>query len=597
MVREFSFSFGFRKTDKSKSLDPDRQARPVARAIALILAIAGLMSLPAVRLAQLQLVEGEQNRERADNNRIRLVPIPSNRGPIFDRNRKFLAGTHLTRSVYLWPTEQSIQQWQITAAKLSSILEIPTAQILKKLELATQLEERNVAISQQVTPDVFITLKELAAEFPGVEVRAESTRYYPQGELASHVIGHIGEVTPEEIEANSEYRLRMKIGKEGVEAAANDVLLGTWGDRLVEVNVEGQQLGELGQIPPVGGKTVELTLDLNLQKTAEKALGPRRGAVVVLDVNTGEVLTMASYPRFDPNIFTKPVTEAEWEHLQGKEKPFVNRALQGYPPGSTFKIVTSVAAMGSGQYSPYSRVGTYAYIWVGGIRFNEHGSAGYGYIGFREALAYSSNTFFYQVGLGVGADDIYKWARRLGLGGIDLDALGISASYNGQIPTPEQKQKLYGDYWYAGDTVNMAIGQGLVLCTPLELAKMAAAIANGGSRVKPHLFASDTNTPLTAPEPVGLSPEAVAVIREGMTDVVRYGTASYALTDESLPLTAGKTGTSEAGIGQESHSLYVGFAPADKPEIAIAIVVENGGYGSVSAAPIAKEVYKTYFKK
>ena len=306
---------------------------------------------------------------------------------------------------------------------------------------------------------------------------------------------------------------------------------------------------------------------------------------------------MASYPRFDPNIFTKPVTEAEWEHLQGKENPFVNRALQGYPPGSTFKIVTSVAATGSGQYSPYSRVGTYAYIWVGGIRFNEHGGAGYGYIGFREALAYSSNTFFYQVGLGVGVENIYKWARNMGLGGVDLDILGISAPYNGFIPTPKQKQELYKDDWYAGDTVNMSIGQGMVLCTPLELAKMAAAIANGGYRVKPHLFASDTNTPLTAPEPVGLSPEAVAVIREGMTDVVRYGTASYALADESLPLTAGKTGTSEAGIGQESHSLYVGFAPAYKPEIAIAVVVENGGYGSVTAAPIAKEVYKTYFKK
>jgi penicillin-binding protein 2 len=597
MVREFSFSFGFRKIDNNKSLDPDRQARPVARAIAVILAIAGLMTLPAVRLAQLQLVEGEQNRERADNNRIRLVPIPSNRGAIFDRNRKFLAGTRLTRSVYLWPGEQSLEQWQIAAAKLSPILDIPKEEILKRLEIAITIEERNIAISQQVSPDVFITLKERGAEFPGVEVRAESTRYYPQGEHASHVIGHIGEVTREEIEANSEYRLRMKIGKEGVEAAANDILSGTWGDRLVEINAQGQQLGELGQIPPVGGKTVYLTLDIDLQKTAEKALGPRRGAVVVLDVKTGEVLTMANYPRFDPNIFTKPVAEVEWEQLQGKEKPFVNRALQGYSPGSTFKIVTSVAAMGSGQYSPYSKVGTYAYIWVGGIQFNEHSGAGYGYIGFREALAYSSNTFFYQVGLGVGADDIYKWSRRLGLGGIDLDVLGISASYNGLIPNPEQKQKLYGDYWYAGDTVNMAIGQGMVLCTPLELAKVAAAIANGGYRVKPHLFASDTNTPLTAPEPVGLSPEAVAVIREGMTDVVRYGTASYALADESLPLTAGKTGTSEAGIGQESHSLYVGFAPADKPEIAIAIVVENGGYGSVAAAPIAKEVYKTYFKK
>lgn len=596
MVREFSFSFGFRRIDNSKSLDPDRQRRPVARAIAVMLGITGLMALPALRLAQLQLVEGEQNSERADKNRIRLVPIPSNRGAIFDRNNKFLAGTRPIRSVYLWPGEQSREQWQITAAKLSPILDIPTAKIIRKLEVATAHEERNLAISQQVTPDVFVSLKERGGEFPGVEVRAESTRYYPQRELASHIIGHIGEVTPEEIETNSKYRLKMKIGKEGVEATANDILSGTWGDRLIEVNAQGQEIGELGEISPIGGDTVRLTLDLNLQRTAEKALGPRKGAVVVLDANTGEILTMASYPRFDPNIFTKPVTEGGWKELQGRDNPFVNRALQGYPPGSTFKIVTSAAAMGSGHYSPYSMLNTYPYIWVGGIRFNEHRGASYGYIGFREALAYSSNSFFYQLGLGVGVDEIYKWARRLGLGGADLDVLGISSNYNGIIPNRDLKQELYGDSWYAGDTVNTSIGQGMVLCTPLELAKMAAAIGNGGYRVKPHIFRSDTNTPLTAPESVGLSPEAVAMIREGMTDVVRYGTASF-LNDGSIPLSAGKTGTSEAGYGQKSHSVYVGFAPAYKPEIAIAAIVENGGYGSVSAAPIAQEVYKTYFNK
>ncbi|NEP40396.1 MAG: penicillin-binding protein 2, partial [Okeania sp. SIO2H7] len=361
MVREFSFSFGFRKVDNNKSLDPDRQARPLGRAIAVGLMITGLMGLPTFRLVHLQLIEGEHNRERADKNRIRLVPIPSNRGPVFDRNRKFIAGTHLTRTVYLWPLEQSKQQWEITAAKLSPILNIPTTQILTKIERAIAFEERNIPISQQVPPDVFIILKERSAEFPGVEVRAESTRYYPQEELASHIIGHIGEVTPGEIDSNSRYRLRMKIGKEGVEATANDLLLGTWGDRLIEVNAQGLEIRDLGEISPIGGEIVYLTIDLDLQKAAEKALGPRRGAVVVLDVRTGEVLTMASYPRFDPNVFTKSVTEAEWEHLQGKEKPFVNRALQGYPPGSTFKIVTSAAAMGSGMYSPYSILNTYPY--------------------------------------------------------------------------------------------------------------------------------------------------------------------------------------------------------------------------------------------
>lgn len=596
MAREFSFSFGFRTVDSSKSLDGYSQQNPISKAIALLLAIALLMGGQIARLVQLQLIEGEKNRELADNNRLRQIPIPSNRGVILDRNRQPIAANHLTRSVYLWPSEQPKPQWQITATKLSPILKIPTSKILKQLERAYILGERNVAISQQVTPDVFVILQERAAEFPGVEVRAESTRYYPQEELASHIVGHIGEVTPEDIKTNPEYQLRMAIGKEGIEATANERLAGTWGDRYLEVNSQSQKVREIEEIPPKGGETVHLTLDTNLQKVAELALGPRRGAVAILKVNTGEVLTMASFPRFDPNIFTKPVTEAEWKELQRKDKPFLNRVLQGYPPGSTFKIVTAAAAMGSGNFSPYSLVYTYPYIWVGGLKFNEHGGVGFGYLNFREALAYSSNTFFYQVGLGIGADAIHEWSRRLGLGGVDLDVLGLNTSYNGIIPSPKQKQAIANDAWYAGDTVNMAIGQGMVLCTPLELAAMVAAIANGGYRVKPHLFAEDTNTARTKPEPVGLSPEAVAIIRQGMTDVVRYGTASF-INDGSIPLTAGKTGTSEAGEGQVSHSLYVGFGPADKPEIALAVIVENGGYGAVSAAPVAKKIFQAYFQQ
>ncbi|MEM1170588.1 MAG: penicillin-binding protein 2 [Cyanobacteria bacterium P01_H01_bin.35] len=594
MVREFSFSFGFRKIEENNLSYNERQSGLIYRAIVIMLLTTTIIGLQVTRLAQLQLIQGKQNRERAEKNRIRPIPVSSNRGLILDRYGKPFASNRLTRSIYLWPREQAKEQWTITAAKLSPIINIPANKIFEKVEQAITSGERNVNLTYQVSRDTFVTLQERAGEFPGVEVRAESTRYYPHGQLASHIIGYLGEVTSAELEANPEYKLRMMVGRIGVEASANDLLAGKWGQRLIEVNAQNQEIGKFEGEEPQGGKTVKLTLDLDLQKIAEKALGFRKGAVVVLDVNTGEVLAMASYPRFNPNVFTKPMPEEKWRSLHSQEQSFVNRALQGYPPGSTFKIVTSAAAMGSGKFSPYSIIQTSDSIYIGGIRFKEH-SGGYGPIGFRTALAYSSNTFFYKLGISIGHTEIAKWSYKLGLGGKNLNLLGIPATYNGIIPTEEDKRQIYNDAWYLGDTVTMAIGQGLVLATPLELAVAAATIANGGKEVKPHLFADQTNSPEIKPIPTGLKPEYVNMIKEGMIDVVDYGTAR-SLNDGTIPLTGGKTGTSEL-IGEKSHSLYVAFGPAQQSEIAIAVIIENGGFGSVAAAPVAKQVFQTYFRK
>lgn len=594
MVREFSFAFGLRKIEENNLSSQKHKSRSIYRAIVLMLLTTTIIGLQVSRLVQLQLIQGQENRDRAENNRIRPIPVASNRGLILDRNGEAFASNRLTRSIYLWPKEQPKERWKITAAKLSPIINIPADKILEKVEQAINSGERNIHIGYQVSRDTFVTLQERATEFPGVEVRAESTRYYPHGQLASHIIGYLGEVTPEELEANPEYQLRMMVGRIGVEASANDVLAGKWGQRLIEVNAKNKEIGIFDEEEPQAGKTVKLTLDIDLQKTAEKALGFRKGAVVALDVNTGEVLAMASYPRFNPNFFTKPMPQAKWQSFHSQEQSFLNRSLQGYPPGSTFKMVTSAAAMGSDKFSPYSIIQTSDSIYVGGISFNEH-SGGYGAIGFRSALAYSSNTFFYRVGMTIGHEQIAKWAYQLGLGGKNLNLLGIPATYNGLIPTEEDKRRIYNDDWYLGDTVTMAIGQGLVLLTPLELAAAAAAIANGGKQVKPHLLANETNRPTIKPTPTGLKPEDIKMIREGMIDAVYYGTAQ-SLNDGTIPLTGGKTGTSEV-IGQRSHSLYVGFGPAYQSKIAIAVIVENGGYGSVSAAPVAKQVFQTYFSK
>lgn len=592
MVRQLSFSSKVRFTNSDRPTVSKEAPRPLYRGLVLMLIATGLIGLQVHRLIQLQVVQGAENRLRAEENRIRLIPVPSNRGRILDRNNKSIADNHQVRGVYLWPRENTPEQWQQKANELSELLNIPARNILAELERIGYESTSSVRISHNLTPEVFIWLAENAEYMPGVEVRMESSRYYPHGSLAAQVVGYIGEATLEELTQNPELPMGMVVGQLGVEASANKTLAGVWGARLVEVNAQNEELRIFGEKPSQGGQDVKLTLDINLQKTAEQALGPRRGAAVALNVKTGEVLAMASSPRFNPNIFTKKITSQQWEELQALENPFVNRALQGYPPGSTFKIVSAAAGMGSGQFGPGSFIATSDSITIGGITFNEH-SGGYGVIGFRDALAFSSNTFFYRLGMAIGPEEIAKWANNLGIGTTDLKLLGLTEGSKGSVPTPKDKEEIYGEPWYLGDTVTMSIGQGTVLATPLELAVMVSAIANGGQRVKPHLLASLTNTPTTKPVPTGMTPETVSKIREGLVSVVQYGTAQV-MNDGSIPLTGGKTGTSEVW-GQTSHSVFVGFGAANQAEIGIAVVVENGGFGSKSAAPVAKEMFRAYF--
>jgi len=594
MASDFSFKSQV-KLDKN-GLDNTAQRRSRSLQVMIfMLIVTTLVTLPLFRLAELQLIQGAYNRQRAENNRIRPVSVAANRGQILDRSGKILAANRSSRSVYLWPKERSVQEWQKAAATLSPIVNIPAAEIVKKIGQAGYKSALPVRISKDIDVGTFVALKEQANTLRGVEIRVESNRDYPNQQLASHLLGYVGEASLDELKAKPEYPMGMIVGKMGVEKLVNPTLEGVWGSRLIEVNAKGEDIQDLGEQTPVPGKSVQLTLDLNMQKTAEKALGNRLGAVVAIDVKTGALLTMASWPTFDPNIFTRRVSQKEWDRLQGPDKPFLNRAVQGYPVGSTFKIVTSVAGMESGKFSPSSTLVSSASINIGGVTFNEH-SAGYGAIGFRDALAYSSNTFFYQVGMAAGPEQMSKWAKEMGIGGsINLGLLGLDAANHGQVPTPAMKKKMYGEDWYVADTVTMSIGQGLVLCTPLELAVMVSTVANGGWRVQPHLLASQTNTPITKKVKTAIKPATLNVVRQGLIDVVLKGTGR-AMNDGTIPLSGGKTGTVEMP-GHPDNSMYVGFAPADKPEVAIAVIVEGGGFGSVSAAPIAQEVFRTYFQK
>jgi penicillin-binding protein 2 len=562
------------------------------RAIILMLVSTAMVGVCGIRLGQLQILQGQDNRQRAEQNRIALVPIPSDRGVILDRRGNLLASNRLARSVYLRPREQSKEQWQKTAEQLAPILNIPAKEILGKLEQAGYRSAMPVRVSRNLALNAFITLAERNNQFPGVEIRGEGSRYYPNGKTAAHVLGYLSEATEADMKANPDYSMGMLVGQMGIERMADRTLQGTWGGQLVEVDATGREVNDLGLKAPVSGTPIQLTLDLELQKTAERALGNRRGAVVVLDVKTGAVLALASAPTFDPNLFTRRISKAEWEQLQNQDDPFLNRALQGYPPGSTFKVITAIAAMQSGKFSPESALMTYAAITLGGHSFHEHGNTGYGVLGFRDALAFSSNTFFYQLGLSTGPEAISKWSHQLGIGTANL---GLTGGSHGIVPTPAEKEKQFKEPWYGGDTVSMSIGQGLVQATPLELAITYAAIANGGTRVKPHLLASQTNQPDTLPQKIGIQPAVLSVIRDGLTAVVQEGTARR-LNDGSIPLTAGKTGTAEV-FGQRDNSLFAGFGPVANPQIAIAVVVENGGYGAEAAVPIAHQIYKTYFKQ
>jgi penicillin-binding protein 2 len=593
MAQEFGLYSKFPYVARTTVQQTISKRHRLVRAFIMMLLITTTIGINAYRVAQLQIVQGEYHRERAENNRIRLVPVPAGRGIIYDRKGRVLVSNRLSRSVYLWPQEYSAQQWSELAAKLAPILNTPADEIIQKLEAAGYDSPLPVKITSDLDRNSFVALAEKAGNTRGVEVRTESIRHYPHGTLAAHLIGYIGEATKEELVANPDYPMGMIVGQMGIERSANSELEGVWGNRLIEVDNKGNEIKELGISDPVPGKSVKLTIDIDIQRAAEKALGNRRGAAVAINAKTGEVLAMASGPTFDPSLFTGKMTTEEWQRLQGASKPFLNRALEGYPPGSTFKTVTSAAAIQSGKYSPNSRVATYDAVTIGGITFNEH-SGGYGVIGFRDALAYSSNTFFYQVGVKTGAEAISKWGRELGIGGsIDLELLGIDGSH-GQIPTPKEKEKIYDEPWHIADMVTMGIGQGLVLVTPLELSVMAATISNGGYRVQPHLLASQTNTETTKSIKTGLKPDTLNTVKEGLIDVIRKGTGR-SLNDGTIPLSGGKTGTVELP-GQADNAMYIGFAPADNPEIAVAVAVEEGGYGSVGAAPIAKEMFTVYFK-
>jgi penicillin-binding protein 2 len=582
--------------DRTKKKDSGRTVGTQNQVVLTILLISGLMfGAVGSRLAYLQIAQGELYREKAENNRIRTIPKLPVRGNLLDRKGRMLATTKFTHAAYIWPKTQKEESWAENRRLLAKILEMPEAELQAKVEAAGYESNTPVRIARSLTPQQMTALEEYRSQLKGIEIDVETVRFYPHGEIGGQTMGYTGELDANELKKRRPegYRLGDVVGKMGIESAYEKRLRGEWGGLQMEVDGKGRIQKILGQKKAKPGEDLVLTLDLELQKTAQKALGKYRGAIVAIDPNTGAVLAMVSNPSFDPNIFSSRFTPSVWKSLQKKNHPFLNRSLRGFPPASTFKIVTDTAGMESGKFPPNTILPTSAYLRVGGTAFGEWNKAGFGRIGYIRALAMSSNTFHGRIGLGVGGPTLIKWARAYGFGkptGIELPE-----ETSGLIADDAWKRRNFDDFpWSEGDTVNMSIGQGFTLATPLQVAIMFSAVANGGYIVQPHFLQEDNEEMKKSRVSLKLKASTVKTLQQGSREVIVNGTAKV-LNVPELPPIAGKSGTAQAPP-RENHAWFGGYAPYDKPQIVVVAFAEHsGGGGGKTAAPMVKEVMKTFF--
>ena len=594
-TKSYFFSLG-RKPINRRHNDPNERTVGHKYKAILVMLLVSLCLFGGIgsRLAYLQLVQGDKYRQQAEDNRIRLIPMPPVRGNIYDRQGKLLANTRFSYSAFIWPMVQKKPGWEQTVRRLAEILSLPAGEIRQLVVDAGYNSPTLVRLARNLTPAQITAIKEYHQELEGVELSMEPMRYYPQGELAAHVLGHTREINAETLQKlrPQGYRLGDIIGQMGVETAFESILRGEWGAKQVEVDGTGRIVQLLGEKPAQAGRDIILTIDLELQKAAELALGDRVGAIVALDANNGGVLAMVSNPGFDPNIFSSRITPEIWQQLLAKGDPFINRALRGFPPASTFKIVTATAGMETGKFPANTMLETSAYILVGRVKFHDWNRAGFGRIGYVKALAWSSNTFFGQVGRGIGSDNLIAWAQRYGFG--QKTGIEIPGESAGLIADPAWKKKWLQWDWGVGDTVNMSIGQGFTLATPLQLAVMFAVPANGGYKIQPHLLKNNEAQQVWR-ESLNLQPRTVRTLRRGLREVIVSGTGDV-LNVSSLPPVAGKSGTAEAPP-KPPHAWFGAFAPYDKPEIVVVAFAEHsgGGGGSVTG-PIVRQVMEAYFQ-
>ncbi|EGS33924.1 penicillin-binding protein 2 [Megasphaera sp. UPII 135-E] len=561
-----------------------------------------------VRLIYLQLIAGSYYHSLAEGNRLRAIPLAAMRGVMYDRNGQILVASRPGFMVTYVPTEQRISETEIQ--QLAQLLDIPeeTLRVKFKKKASTYLP---TVLATDLTQDVVTRVEERRNDLPGISVDVQPIRYYPYNEMAAQVLGYVGQIDENDmkrLEGQDGITTVTQIGRAGLEAYYDDILRGKDGARQVEVDATGRPVKEMERKNPMAGRNMHLTLDLYLQQAAERAMdaqlangiGVNGIAVVAMDPNTGAILAMASRPSYNPNWFTRGITAAEWKQINtNPNHPMENRVITGqYPPGSTFKLVTGAAALELKKVTSGEMIFDSGRHWL--IDKRNAGGEALGWINFKTALAKSDNVYFYEMGRRVGIDKLSEYARMFGLG--EKTGIALYGESKGVVASAEYKKKVFKQGWYLGDTFNSAIGQGFQLVTPLQAAMLVSEVANGGIRYRPFLVSRIDNldgTPykIFAPEQIGslsISKSTLDLIREGMRNVAEEnGTAGYLFANFPIPV-AGKTGTAENYSGRD-HGWFVAYAPYDHPRIVIAVLTEQGGYGSSSSGPIVKSMLEAYF--
>lgn len=587
-------------------------------AAAFVLLCFGLLGY---RLYHLQIEKYEELSVRAENNRIAVVPIVPNRGLIVDRNGVVLANNYSAYTLEIMPAR--VDDLEATINRLAEVVDIQTRDRKRFKRLMDESKNfESLPIRTKLTDEEVARFTARRYRFPGVEVKARLFRNYPLGEVGSHLLGYIGRINQAEKEVIDEredaanYRGTEYIGKLGVEQRYEAELHGTTGFEEVETSASGRAVRRLRSNPATPGNTVVLSIDIRLQALVETLYGDRRGAMVAIDPRNGEVLAFVSKPTFDPNLFVDGIDVESWRELnESLDKPLLNRALRGtYPPGSTYKPFMAMAALNSNKRSPSALINDTGSFFFGGHRYGSPENERGGIMDMRRAIVESSNVYFYTLANEMGVDLIHDQLSPFGFGrktGIDVEG-----EVSGLLPSTEWKRRAYKKpeqkKWYAGETISLGIGQGYNSFTMLQMATAMATLSSGGLRYEPRLVRQidDVLTGETrkisaqAIEPVGLKPEQVDVIRNAMNGVTIAGTSARVFAGAGYP-SGGKTGTAQAvGLKQNEkysahrveerlrdHALYIAFAPVAEPQIAVAVIVENAGWGAGAAAPIARRAF------
>lgn len=561
-----------------------------------------------LRLWYLQILEGDRYFALSTNNRLRLRPVEAPRGFILDRHGEILVENRPTFDLYATPVDVT-NPGEVVAA-LSQILGVPATEIAARLDEGRERAYQPLLLRKNLDEAMLVAVEERKLDLPGISLRIRPVRAYPSGGMAANVLGYVSEVNPAQL-AREEYqdlRPGENLGQAGVERRFDAFLRGVDGGEQLEVDARGRALRLVSRIEPRSGSNIFLTIDRRIQEAAEAAFAGKKGTVIAMNPTTGEILAMVSRPSYDPNLFAQRLSGEEWQQIANDAShPLQNRAFQAqYPPGSVFKLIVAIAGLESGTLTPETKFFCPGYFYLGNVRFDDWKKGGHGTLDLRSAIVNSCNVYFYQAGLRVGIEEMVRVARAFGLG--EPPGLGLGDEVRGNLPHPAPRRRGQPG-WSPGNTVVASIGQGLVVTSPMQLLTMVSVIANGGTIYRPWVvkkIAALSGEILDEYEPepirrVPIRPETLAFIRQAMLGVVSEGTGARARVP-GLPI-AGKTGTAQVvkkgeGKGQpdlKDHGWFVSFAPVDNPQVAVVVLVENGGFGGQVAAPVAKAIYEAAF--